>query len=200
MPSVDDLRIGDFSKPVTPAAEPPSSPTEEALKAAERRLETDAQKDEAVLKPMQSYEDKLKEAGVSKEEAAEIVDSVLLKGHYSKEYSITKRIKVRFRTRNARDTRRAQDMLESMRLTMATHYNEMLGRYLLAASLEMFGNDKLEHPGKDAKSDDIEKSYAARLSYIENMSDPALRIAFDKLRVFDNMISVVLEEGTIENF
>lgn len=196
--TVEDMRIGDFTRPAAPDA--PRSPTEEVLKAAENKLDSDVQKDEAVLKPMQSYEDKLKEAGVTKEEAAEIVDSVLLKGHYSKEYAITKRIKARFRTRNARDTRRAQDMLEAMRLSMASHYNEMLGRFLLAASLELFGNDKLEHPAKDAKSEDVEKSYSARLTYVENMSDPALRIAFDKLRVFDNMISVVLEEGTIENF
>lgn len=193
--TVDDLRIGDFSRPAAPR-----SPTEEVLKAEETKLDADVKRDEAVLKPMQSYEDKLKQVGISKEEAAEIVDSVLLKGHYSKEYSITKRIKVRFRTRGARDTKRATDMLEAQRFSMAAHYNETLGRYLLAASLEMFGNEKLEHPGKTATADDIEKSYAARLTYVENLSDPALRVLMQKLGVFDVMISTVLEEGTIENF
>jgi hypothetical protein len=203
MANVDELRIGDFSKPVAPgapAAEAQPSPTKAALDAAEKRLDADASKDEAVLKPMESYEDRLREVGVSKEEAADIIDSVLLKGHYSKEYSITKRIKVKFRTRGARDTKRATDMLESQRLTMASHYNESLGRYLLAASLESFGAEKLDHPGKGATIDDIEKAYASRLSYVENLSDPALRVLMQKLSVFDTMISTVLAEGTIENF
>lgn len=198
MPSADDVRIGDFSQPVVPA--PPASPTKEALESAEKRLDSDAAKDEAALKPMKSYEERLKEVGVTREEAAEIIDAVLLKGYYSKEYNITKKIKVKFRTRSARDTERAQDMLEASPLTMATHYNDKLGRYLLAASLERFGDDKLDHATRGANKDDIEKSYATRLNYVEGLGDPALRVLFNKLRVFDTMIATVLEEGTIENF
>lgn len=195
MSTAEDVRIGDFSKPIAPA-----SPTKEALESAEKQLDADAAKDEAALKPMKSYEERLKEVGVTREEAAEIIDAVLLKGYFAKEYNITKRIKVKFRTRSARDTERAQDMLEASPLTMATHYNDKLARYLLAASLEYFGTEKLEHSKRGDSKDAIEASYAARLNYVENMSDPALRVLFDKLRVFDTMIATVLAEGTIENF
>lgn len=194
----DDARIGDFSRPPVDA---PRSPVKEALESAERRFDDEAQKDEAALKPMQSYEDALREAGISREKASEIVDAVLLRGHYAEDIPITKAIRARFRTRSARDTKRAQDMIEQQRLTYEVHYNELLSRYLLAASLEGFGTDKLEHvAGKTAKLDDIEKAYKSRLTYVEDLPDPALRILFVKLAKFDNMISTVLKEGSIENF
>lgn len=195
MATPEELRIGDFSTPVAP-----QSPTKDALEKAESRLDAEARRDEATLKPMQSYQERLAAVKVSREEAAEIVDSVLLKGHYSKDYAITQTIKARFRTRGARDTRRAQDMLENMRLTISAHYNEMLSRFLLAASLERFGDDKLEHAPRGANNDEHERAFMARLNYVESLSDPALRVLFDKLRIFDVMISTVLEEGTIENF
>lgn len=195
---LNDVRIGDFSRPVVePKA---ASPTKEAFEAMERKLEEDTQKDEASLKPMQSYEEKLREVGVTRDKAAEIVDSVLLKGFYAEDVQITKAIYARFRTRNARDTKRAQEMIESQRLTYEIHYNELLSRYLLAASLESFGQDRLKHAGKGAKADDIEAAYRSRLAYVEDLSDPALRILFVKLSKFDNMIATVLKEGAIENF
>ena len=195
MATPEEVRIGDFS---TPAA--PSSPTKEALDKAESRLDADARRDEATLKPMQSFQERLDSVKVTREEAAEIVDSVLLKGYYAKDYAITKTIKARFRTRGARDTRRAQDMLENMRLSISAHYNEMLSRFLLASSLERFGDDKLDHAAKGSNADEHERAFNSRLNYVDNLSDPALRVLFDKLRIFDTMISTVLEEGTIENF
>lgn len=195
---VDEMRIGDFTKPVVPSA--PSSPTEETLLSAEAKLDQDAKKDEAVLKPMASYEERLKQVGVSKEEASEIIDAVLLKGHFAKDYQITKSIKARFRTRGARDTRRAQIALEGMRLTYDHHYAEVLGRYLLAASLEQFGADVLTHPKRNTSNDEIEKQFQARFEYVEGLSEPALQILMNKLRLFDIMIATVLSEGSIENF
>ena len=197
MESDDPVRIGDFTRPVV---EGPKSPAKDALVKAESKLEQDAQKDEASLKPMQSYEEQLRELGITRAKASEIVDAVLLKGYYAEEIPITKSIKARLRTRNARDTKRAQDMLESQRLTYEHHYNELLSRYLLAASLERFGNDRLEFPEKGASIEQIEEMYRRRLTYVEEMSDPALRIMFVKLGKFDQMVAAVLREGSVENF
>lgn len=193
---MDDVRIGDFSKPVAPAA----SPTKDALEAAEKRFDADTKKDEAALKPMASYEERIREVGVSREKASEIIDAVLLKGYYSEEISITSTIKARFRTRGARDTRRAQEMIERERVSFNQHYDELFSRYLLAASLEAFGGETLTHPPRGAKADTVEKMYADRLNFVENLSEPALRMLFLKLAKFDRMIATVLEEGSIENF
>lgn len=202
----DDVRIGDFSKPVAPPpkgkpADAPRSPTKEALDSAEAKLEEAVAQDEAAIKPMASYEEKLKEVGLSRDKAAEIIDAVLLKGFWSEEVKITSRIKARFRTRAARDTRRAHEILEAQRFTIDAHYNETLTRLLLAASLEQFGDDTFKHPSvrKSAEAD-IEKAFQERVNYIDGLPDPALRILFAKLFAFDRKVAVALEEGSIENF
>jgi hypothetical protein len=205
MTGTDETRIGDFSRPVVEPAKgkPPvaASPTKESLENMESRLEEDAQKDEAVLKPMASFEEKLKEAGLTRDKAAEIIDAVLLKGHYAEDIKITARVKTRLRTRNARDTKRAQEILEAQRFTIDTHYSEIWGRLLLAASLESFGDDKFVHPNprKDAY-EVIEKAFQERIAYVDALPDPALRILMQRLFKFDQRVSVALEEGSIENF
>lgn len=207
MPGTDDpVAIGDFSKPLVPnpmTAPPPASasPTEAALKSAEARLNADVKKDEEALQPMQTYADRLKEAGIDLAKAAKIVDDVLLKGFYAETFPITKTIAMRLRTRTARDTKRIQEILEAEKPSFDHHYRETMTRLLLAASLESFGEDKLPHPNKKTSTDDIEKMFQERISYVDNqVSDPAMRILFQKLWKFDRMVTIALEEGAIENF
>lgn len=205
MASTDDLRIGDFSRPTVdpPKAGPaaPASPTKDALDKAEARLEEAASKDEEALKPMAAFEEKLKAAGLTKEKAAEIVDAVLLQGYYSETIKITSNIFLKLRTRNARDIKRIQEMLEAQRFTLDSHYTEMWGRLLLAASIESFGKDKFDHPSPRKEAYDVvEKAFIERVNYIDSLPDPALRVLLQKLWKFDNRVSVAIEEGSIENF
>lgn len=206
MPGKDDpIAIGNFDKPFvdppTSGAGATASPTEAAFKNAEGRLDTEVRKDEENLQPLQTYADRLKEAGIDLVKAAKIVDEVLLKGFYADDIQVTKTVKMRLRTRSARDTRRIQDILEAEAPKFDHHYRETMTRLLLAASLEKFGNDKLPHPDKSTKTEDIEKMFQERIAYIDNqVSDPALRIMFAKLWKFDQMVTIALEEGAIENF
>lgn len=203
MADLDAPRIGDFSRPVVdpPKAPTSASPTKDALEAAETRLDAEAMKDEEQLKPLASYEEKLKTAGIDRAKAAEIIDAVLMKGFYAETVKITSTIAARFRTRSARDIRRTNEMLEAQRFTMDAHYAEAYGRLLLAASLEAFGKDKFTHPnGRTDSAEIVEKAFMDRVAYIDGLSDPALRILLQKMWKFDNKVSVVLEEGAIENF
>lgn len=203
MPSAEEIKIGDFSKPLVemkPAAQPGESPSKARLESAESNLEAEAQNAEAALKPIKSYEDRLKEAGVTKDQAAEIIDSVIMKGYWSEPIKVTSRISVTLRTRSARDVRRIQDYLEVQRPVYDVHYNEILSRMTLAASLEKLGKDTFSFPGKDAKDGDYESAFQQRATYIENLADPVLRLLFLKLWTFDEKIRAVLAEGTVENF
>ncbi len=149
---------------------------------------------------MQSYEDRLKEVGVSKEAAAVIIDDVLMKGAHSEDIALTPRIKLRLRTRTARDIRRIQEYLEASNPKFENHYQEILSRMSLASSLESFGKDQFAFPGRNDTNTNIEQAFANRLSYVEALPDPTLRLLFAKLWKFDNKVRVVLEEGAIENF
>lgn len=198
---MEETRIGDFSKPLVekPAAGA-TGDTKARLETAEQSLETEANTAEAALKPLKSYEERLKEAGVTKEQAADIIDAVIMKGYWSEPIKITQRVVLRLRTRSARDTRRIQDHLEVQRPVYEAHYTEVLGRMSLAASLEALGADKFAFPGKESKAEEYEAAFQTRVSYIENLADPILRLLFMKLWTFDEKIRVVLSEGTIENF
>lgn len=197
---MEEVKIGDFSQPIIPKNKVDASPTKDRLDAAEKNLDAQAESAEAALKPIKAFEEKLKEAGVTKEQAAEIVDAVLMKGFYAEDVPLTKRISVRLRTRSARDTKRIQDYLEAQRPVYDAHYQEILARMTLASTLEKLGKDTLPFPGKDAKPDDYEQAFRARAEYVENLADPVLRLLFQKLWDFDKKIFAVLSEGTIENF
>jgi hypothetical protein len=202
--AMDDVAIGDFSKPLSDKKQAPpapaAAPTKERLENAEKKLDAEASEAERTLKPRLSYEERLKEAGLTKEQAAEIVDNVLFKGYHSQEFNITPRMKIRLRTRQLRDTQRAQMYLEVSHPTYDTHYNEILMRYNAAASLEKWGNDVFEFPKKDDPTERIEQLFTQRLEYVNGLADPAVRLLFSKCWAFDRKIIVALEEGAIENF
>lgn len=217
MPGSDDVDIGDFSRPVTPRPKATTTPggmtktaselvasgsTHDALVAVESRLDEEVSNTEAALKPMVSYEEKLAAAKLTREQAAQIVDAVLLKGFWAEDVQVTKTIKARFRTRSARDVRRANEMLEAQRWTIDSHYHDALSRILLAASLERFGDVVLKHVPNPRKSTEaeVEKAFTERLVYVDSLGEPAMRLLFGKLWKFDNRVSVALEEGTVENF
>lgn len=195
MPAATDeaFKLGDFSKPVVPT-------TKDMLDSAEKQLVTEAKAVEAELRPMATYEERLKEVGVTRDEAARIIDAVISKGFWSEEMSLTKSIKIRLRTRSLRDTKRAQNHLENQRPVYDAHYQEIMTRFLLASSLEACGQEKFEHPPRTAASDLVEKSFADRLIWVESAGDPLYRLLTTKLAKFDYKISIVLEEGAIENF
>lgn len=199
---MEETQIGDFSKPLIgkPTTASAAGDTKVRLEAAEQNLESEANAAEAALKPLKSYEARLEEVKVTKEQAADIIDAVLMKGYWSETISVTSRINLKLRTRSARDTRRIQDYLEVARPQYDAHYNEILSRMTLAASLEQFGKDVFAFPGKEAKTEDYEEAFQKRSQYIESLADPALRLLFMKLWTFDEKIRVVLSEGTIENF
>lgn len=200
-------KVGDFSQPlVEPARAPaaitaaPASPTKDRLDAAEQRIYAEAAETEATLKPLEAYEAQLKEVGLTRDDAARIVDAVLVQGFYSEDFPITTRVRGTFRTRLARDTRRAHERLEIDRPTFDVHYQEALSRYLLAASIMRFGASVFVFPGPKSTQDEIEKAYQDRLAFVDNLSEPALRILYTKLAKFDRKVVAALQEGAIENF
>lgn len=194
---LDDIRIGDFARqPVGDA----SGGTKVALESAEKRLDAEATVVEAELKPLVSYEEQLKEVGVTKEQAAAIVNSIMTKGFWSEEVKLTSTIRVRFRTRSKRDTMRAQNYVEAQRPSYDAHYADLMTHHLLAASLEQVGKDQFEHPGRKASGEEVEKLFTDRFVYVETLADPMYRLLARKLGVFDQKVAAVLQEGTVENF
>lgn len=205
--------LSDFQKPVVPQppkrpAPQPEAPREtplagaraEGLDAAEKRIAEEAQAAEKQKKPLEKYEERLKEVGVTKEEAAVIVDSVLTHGFYEEDIPITKRFKVRFRTRQYADTLRLNNFLEQTRPAYQAHYQEAVFNFSLASSLREYGAQSFEHPKKDTTEKGADALFNARLTFVQGLPDAMVRLLYEKLGRWDDKIRVCLEEGAIENF
>ncbi len=211
---MEDVKIGDFSKPLVeppkpsdsespeppPAALKEEEATADKLSAVEKQLEKKAEETEAALEPKLNYEAQLKEHGITMEKAAEIVDDVLFKGHYAEEMKISSRVSVVFRTRQARDTSRTLTYVEIHKPLYENNYAETISTHSLAASLERLGDDHFSFPGRQAGTSKIEDAFQERFTYVNALPDPVLRLLFIKMSKFDERVRVVLQEGAIENF
>jgi hypothetical protein len=123
-----------------------------------------------------------------------------MQGYYAEDIQITKRVKLRLRTRQYRDTKRAQDFIERTIPKYDAHYQEIVSRYALAASIEQFGPNKFSHPAAKATAEEVESSFDNRLTFVDSLLEPTLRILQSKLWKFDNKLRTVLEESAVENF
>lgn len=205
---MDDLKIGDFTQPVVPTKPAPKlAPGQAAPQAKipvgpdEVALGAEAAAVEAELVPMRTYEDQLKDAGVTREEAARIVDAIMERGFWAEDVKITKSVSARLRTRGSRDRTRAMDRVETARPAYDAHYYDLMNKLLLAASLESFGKVKFEHPARDAKPEDVEATFEIRFRYLDTViADPAYQLLMRAFLKFEDKIRIVTQEGVVENF
>lgn len=202
---MDDLKIGDFTQSVVPAksaskaAMPP--PAKIPVGPDEIALGAEAEAVEAELVPMRTYEDKLRDAGVTREEAAKIVDAIMMRGFWAEDVRITKSVLARLRTRGSMDRTRAINRVEAARPSYDAHYYDLMNKLLLAASLESFGAVKFAHPARDAKPDEVEAAFDARFTYLDAViADPAYQLLLRAFLRFEDKVRVVTQEGVVENF
>lgn len=207
--NLDDLRIGDFERPLIPGksvkekAPPPAAADEAAnpkLENAEDAIEQARSAVEKDLAPLERYERALKRVGVSKDEAATIVDTILMQGYWSKEMDLTPRRKVKFRSRLYADTQRFHDYIETIQPKNTAYYNEILFKFSLAASLEKYDDKTFTFPAKLADDRAANALFRERLDFVESLGDPAIRLLYARLAKFDEIVRVVMEEGAAENF
>jgi hypothetical protein len=193
---MEETQIGDFSRPLVRR----DVPTTDKLETAESKLAAEAKRVEESLKPLTTYEDQLKAIGVTKEQSAEIVDAVLMQGYYGETFQVTSKLKGRFRSREYRDTLRMQRYLEMESPKMQVVYDEIRYRYMLAASLEQFGQHRFDFPDRKTTADEVEKLFENRMTFVQNLPEATVTILFTKLEKFNRKVFIVTQEGAIENF
>ena len=150
-------------------------------------LEKDIEKVEGA--PELSYEEKLEQHGISKEEAEKIIDALMVEGEYRKTYQITPKYHVTYRTRLMEDQNRALGAIEDQGPQYPTSVGNIIAENNLAASIVTFRD-----------LDFTEKSIKDRLTWVRKLPDTVARLLANKLAKFDEMIMDVLDEGAIENF
>jgi hypothetical protein len=179
---------------VPPAPAPPTSnhSDQETLEVKpEPTLAEEVGKEEEVLSPGERYRNRLKQAGITLEEAASIYDAILDKGYYEEFIKIRKHRAV-FRTRSYEEQLRVQAALETYQPRMALSQDELVSRYNLAASLYEWQGKALKH--------ETDTDFENVLSLIKRLPQPVVGLLYDGLAKFDRKVMLVFSEGATDSF
>lgn len=138
----------------------------------------------------------LEKAGISRQEALDIMDAVLEKGYYEEPWRLSTRVHGTFVTRTYADAMRLQDVIEARQITFQSTYNEVITRYNLAASLGLYKSPTVERRFKHKTEED----FLDNEQYVQNLPMPVVVKLGSKLAEFDQKIALVFAEGAPENF
>lgn len=183
------------------APTPPAPPTPGKLvaDAFERGLGKDISETEDVAKKAVTYEDLLKEEGITKEEARRIQDALLIDGYYEEVVPLTPKTSVTFRSRAFADFTRYHQVLERYQPKYVAERDEITLRYFLAASLAAYAGDKFDFPDpSDIKASDV--AFEERHQRVLRMPEHVVEMLGRRLNRFDTKLRVVLSEGSVESF
>lgn len=177
-----DSQKAEAVQPTLPA-EPKGTTADAQIDQLERSI------DEIEKSSELTYEQKVKNHGLTMDEALDIVNAILDNGYYEKAYKVTPRWEVVFRTRNTTDQDRVLRRIEELNPQFPATVTQTLAKYNLAASMVRFKN-----------IDFSKKEFEERLKYVLNLPEVVLRVLTGKLARFDQLMLDVLDEGAIQNF
>jgi len=174
-------------------------PTSEDIKQKLRDLQLPRTAEEK----RKDYLKGLKQAGITREQARIILDTLLFEGKYTKEYRITKKFKVTLGTRTYVDVQRALRYIESEAPTSPIHMDDLFSRYNLAASLVAYGDRKFDFPDSAKLNDDpmaVEDAFQIRFNFVMQLTTPMATRLNSCMIQFDTILNAVLSEGAPEDF
>jgi hypothetical protein len=174
-------------------------PGAKGAEATEKKEPANAEDREAQLRealrlleetPELTYEERLKQNGIDREEAMRIVADMFEHGFHEKTYNVVgTHVTVTFRTRLQEDQDRVLARIESDAPQYPTTLNNLVAKHNLAASV-------MEFMGKSHR----EKTVQERYDFISRLPDVVVRTLSKKLQKFDELIMDVMDEGAIANF
>lgn len=168
----------------------PTLPAEPARSGVDAQIDALEKSIDQIEKAAElTYEQKIKNHGLSMDEALDIVNAILDNGYYEKAYRVTPRWEVVFRTRTTADQDRVLRRIEDANPQFPATVTQILAKYNLAASMIRF-------KGIDFSKKDFDE----RLKFVMNLPEVMLRVLSGKLARFDQLMLDVLDEGAIQNF
>jgi hypothetical protein len=192
---------------------PPAAPTPAPEGAPSKEDATKALSDlaEALRPPTpeekaKRYLEGLSAVGVTQGEARAILDAVLFNDYYEEIVEIGRGVVAVIRTRTYTDTQRMLRMAEAEAPQIPRHYNDILARCNVAASLVEYNKERFSVPVKtegmtrDAFKKLEEEAFQDKLEYLMNLPTPVVTKLIYHVSRFDEKILAVFEEGAPEDF
>ncbi len=173
---------------VTGAVPPPPASAEDAA--------TETAVSEALaLPPSDPQEDFLKQLErlkITKDTAAQIVDAMLFKGFYEEEIPLTKKVKVKFKTRGQEAVDRLNTEINRIDPKFNGTLYSLVAEYNIAASLVAYGPYQF-----DGSTDE---GFEKTLKYIKALPTPVFQLLANKLSKFDDKTMTVMSEEATSFF
>jgi hypothetical protein len=193
--------IAKFLHPSAPAPTPPAPtavtqvpppPEKEQLPNFPDVLDTVAEP--APLEdPKDKYLAELKRVGVTPEQAAQIIDAMLFQGAYEEDVQLTRKISVRFRTRDVHAADRLNEAINRDNPQFTNSLYTIIANYNLAASLVGYGPHKFDPS--------TEEGFNTSFKYITTkIPHPVYQLIVTKLSKFDEKLATIMKEGCVEDF
>ena len=156
-------------------------------------IESDAPVADAAAKVEIATDEKVEEkkeelSEETKEKFLRIFDQIMFEGQYTEVFHLSKRYKVRFRSRSSGEEMTISQRLDTMTFNTLAAYSNQASLLTLAYATLQFGNDDLE-----------KMTVKERYEYITKLPAPIIPALSKKLIEFDDMITKALEYGQ-ENF
>lgn len=152
------------------------------------------------------YLEGLAAVGVTQGEARAILDAVLFNDYYEETVEIGRGVVAVIRTRTYTDTQRMLRMAEAEAPQIPRHYNDILARCNVAASLVEYNKKRFNTPvrtdgmTRDAFKKLEEEAFQDKLEYLLYLPTPVVTKLIYHVSRFDDKILAVFEEGAPEDF
>lgn len=200
-PTIGDFRSGPDASPrkaaveekaVAVPPEPDTRSTESVVATTIADLKA-AEAAEAALTPVERYQKRLREAGISIADSNSIYDAVMTKGYYEQYVYLGKSGgRAVFRTRMYEDALRLQTALEMQKPQLVITQDELVTRYNMAASLSEWQGRVVPH--------ETDQDFDNALKLIRRLPGPVYSMLANELMKFDQKTMTVFSDGAAENF
>lgn len=152
-------------------------------------------------KPL-TWEERVKAAGLTEDQAHHILTEVLTKGHFERTFTVYGRVPVVLRTRDAFARRRLLEIYDQYRIADPGVQRELYLRVALAGSLVKFANVTYAHVDPNERDPaKVDEAFTARLHAVDRLPDPVLEeTLFPLVSRFDQWVYAALSNGAPSGF
>jgi|GEM_PF-4215280 len=152
--------------------------------------------------PIELWRSGLKTAGITEDQAGIILDSMLDKGYWERDYRLFNgRVVLRLRTRDAANINRIMAMIDRIRVPTQVMIDEHIAQLNLAGSIVTLRDATLPHPNVNtATVDAIEDAFDKRREFVSRIPGPLMPSVRAALIHFDSVVGAALANGAAEGF
>lgn len=157
-------------------------------------------KDEAAPEPIPTWEEKVKEVGLSEAQARGIMREVMANGYYQREFTaLGGAVHFTLRSRDGFTRNRLAEARDGLRSNDVRVHTQVEFRTLLAGSLVVYNGTALRYADPSDTAAMYEAN-AARLAFIDKLPDPVLDIMMRRLSEFDRWVYAAMWDGAVTAF